>query len=564
MMNKQTLELLSTIKSPTLEECLQKAIVKGYDAYYNNSHNTWRTDVDVKGLEEFCKILYIDWRNDLINNIDSLQGGYKALATRVRDYEIFNPTNIESRKYNMPFYSFFQKGFKNLVNKIAENPILSDVKDVQIVGKLQNDKMFIPEEDGPDPDNFFRVLGFNFVGQQREKEEARLYLNLMSKNIPSFMKEFYIECRKRELPFQCKFSLCDHRNDTFLLYTSYDRLCIYKDIIEGIKQNSPQLFEGTENINQNLGVIDGYIGYGEEPEVRDSKGGLYSFNSLREEVVNDIVSAVKSEKNKLLPKPVNDSYFAFMKGKHCTFNETCELLLEECMAKNMKTSGNVPNLNVNTFLGEFKSNIQECVLTGKPVKDILWSREYDGKKFSVEIKCSEIDWITRLSSLRGREYKNRTVARGYLCEFIAGYPANSPLKEKENKLRKIIHSTLIKGLKKDLQTSTDEESINKILEKIDIPYEQLGETGRAIVKLASANFLTGKGIQIMLNHGKSYQFNDKLLDLYKQLIGEENFNKIITENCDKYKISANNLCFNASTENLLPVNTNIEENILNI
>jgi len=563
-MKNNTLELLSTIKSPTLEECLQKSIVKGYDDYDNNAHNTWQTGVDLKGLEEFCKILYIDWRNDLINNIDSLQGGYKNLAIIVRDSEIFNPSSIESRKSNTPFYSFFQKGFKNIVNKIVtENPILSNVKDVQIVGKLQNDKPFIPEQDGPVPDNFFRVLGFNFVGQQREKEEARLYLNLMSKNIPSFMKEFYIECRKRKLPFQCKFSLCDNRNDTFLLYTSYDRLCIYKDIIEEIKQNSPQLFEGTEKVNQNLGVIDGYIGYGEEPEVRDSKGELYSFNSLRKEVVNDIVSAVKSEKNKLLPKQVNDSYFAFMKGKHCTFNEACKLLLEEFMTTNMQASGDVPSLNVNMFLSEFKRNIQECILAGKPVKDILWDGVNDGKNFSVQIKCSEIDWISKLVSLQSVECKNRTVARGDLCEFIAGYPANSPLKDNENKLREIIHSVLIEGLKKDLQSSTDKETIIKILEKIDMSYEQLGETGRAIVKLASSNFLAGKGIQIILNHGKVYQFNDKLLDVYKQLIGEENFNKIITKNCDKYKISANQLCFNASTENLLP-SIKTEENNLNI
>ena len=66
-----------------------------------------------------------------------------------------------------------------------------------------------------------------------------------------------------------------------------------------------------------------------------------------------------------------------------SLNEGYELLLEEFMTTNMQASGNLPSLNVNMFLSEFRNSIKECILTGKPVEDITWSSINNGKNFTV-------------------------------------------------------------------------------------------------------------------------------------------------------------------------------------
>jgi len=122
-----------------------------------------------------------------------------------------------------------------------------------------------------------------------KKTEARLYLNLKAENIPLFASEALKKCCDKQIGFHFKFGLYDSRNDPFLFYTSYEKLPEFIKIIEEIKENKPELLEGTEKVSRNFGVINGYIGFGDEPDIF---GCGYSFNSIREKVFSDILEDI--------------------------------------------------------------------------------------------------------------------------------------------------------------------------------------------------------------------------------------------------------------------------------
>ena len=111
--------------------------------------------------------------------------------------------------------------------------------------------------------------------------DERLYLNLKAENTIDFATEFITRCIAAGLSVPMfKFST-RYREDQFIIYTKAEDTEKYLDILEDIREEKPELCEGTENVDQNLGKINGWIGYGEDPNNKRE-----SFTSVREMVVN--------------------------------------------------------------------------------------------------------------------------------------------------------------------------------------------------------------------------------------------------------------------------------------
>lgn len=116
------------------------------------------------------------------------------------------------------------------------------------------------------------------VGRGSDDVKMRLYLNIKGENIVALASLLYgTFLRDTDIPYCFKFVPISDRNDTLVMYTSYENAQTCIDVINEVRKNRPELFDGAENISPLLGKIDGYIGFGEEPEYRHS-----SFNSERE------------------------------------------------------------------------------------------------------------------------------------------------------------------------------------------------------------------------------------------------------------------------------------------
>lgn len=140
------------------------------------------------------------------------------------------------------------------------------------------------------------VHTYPFVKSNGANIDCRLYLNLKANNIKPVAEKLMEQCfkdKKGKLYF--KHWTADDRNDTFLIYTDYEKAQYYVDVLKNMKKESPHLFVGAEKTNPFLATIDGFIGFGEEPTYTHS-----SFNAERSEALNEFLGdEYKKERKKI-------------------------------------------------------------------------------------------------------------------------------------------------------------------------------------------------------------------------------------------------------------------------
>ena len=163
----QTLKILSKVKSPKFDDILRASITNGYNDYNQNFHNTGVEDVE--NLEKFCKILYTDWYSNMILNFDKFDGVKKRVAEALVKNAMFAPENVEKQQTATPFYNFFLYGYDKYFK--GTNTRVGWLQEGSII-KKENFK-----------DSFLHVFGYELLGQKRDVEEARLYLNLKGENL---------------------------------------------------------------------------------------------------------------------------------------------------------------------------------------------------------------------------------------------------------------------------------------------------------------------------------------------------------------------------------------------
>ena len=522
---ESAMQILKKVKGPSIETMLEDYLYTGYISYRLDTHSSNKTDI--QSIEEFCRMVYIDWRNSLIENQSSLGPIEKIVAEALEKYEKFNPENIDARKnsstiYYDFFYQFYDKYFKHT----GTRPML-----------LQDGKTILPEENFL-PDGFLHVWGHVITRQKSEPVEARLYLNLKGENIGKFAIEAYKKCKERGLPFYFKFSSNDSRNDPFLFYSSYKNLAKYVEIIEEIKKENPHLLEGTELVSRNMGVINGYIGYGDEPTIENE-----SYNSTRREAFSVIRTKLYDErKNKFSTK--NTSIFA-SKPKQMTYDEYIEFMLDAFVEKNfakMKTDKNFTRMS-RSIKERAKKAIESYILEGKPLEEI--SINMGGTDIKIPLNQINLGTIVKQ---QGGSFNNETELRGTLARYA--FFSSNKLNEDEKNLNRVIKELLVQGIKQDSMNPNLKETCEKLLEKLDRKNEDLDATGKALVLLASANFIKNGRIYV---HTKKHNlvYDEMLPQVYKAVIGEEKYNDIINETLKAYNISSKNLCFNQDTEEQL-------------
>ena len=127
-----------------------------------------------------------------------------------------------------------------------------------------------------------------------------MYLRLLPSNVYELASLLTIACAKNNLPTHFKFSPSS-RIDTLVLYTDYDHVQKFVDIIDEIYQSNPKLFENSEKLHPLWGNVNGYIGFMEEPIIQakmSEKPLLYlskSANTYRTKLLDEISKFYKDK-----------------------------------------------------------------------------------------------------------------------------------------------------------------------------------------------------------------------------------------------------------------------------
>lgn len=527
---ESAIEILNKVKSPSMEDLLEQYLYTGYNDYYLDSHCT--NQVDVEGLEEFCKMIYIDWRNSLVNGDKSKFTAHElAVAQALEMYDKFNPATIDAKKKSKtPYYNFFYKGYDKYFKGTGTRAVL-----------LQDGSSIMPDEDYI-PDGFMHVFGYGITRKQREPIEGRLYLNLQGKNIAKFATEAYKKCKEAGLPFYFKFSSNDNRNDPFLFYVSYQNMAKYIDIIEEIKTEKPDLLEGTELVSRNMGTINGYIGYGDEPSAKNE-----SYNSTRRMAFSEIKKTLTRSRKQMFSSK-NSSIFSTV-PKPMTYEEYMDFLLDDFIAKNLvKTVKTKQSLSFSVdFKNIAKTQIKRFILEGKPLEDI--QQRFTDVDF--DLPLSKLDLQKEITKIGGK-VSTITEARGVLAKF-AFFSSTKP-NEDEKKLNRIVKEQLVNACKQDLQNQNLKDTAKVLLDKLDKNIEELDGIGKAIVLIASAGFMENGRILV---HTKKHTlcYDEILPEVYKGVLGEDAYNDAVNQSLEKYNISKENLCFNKDTSEALKERT---------
>lgn len=141
-------------------------------------------------------------------------------------------------------------------------------------------------------DNFGAYSGWEHVASRyfkiRQEKipnvEHRLYLGIPGMQIHKFARIFVDKCYQRNQPFYFKFDDYAGRDDSFVIYCSTEYLMNFIDILNEIKREEPELVSKIDRPPMLTGNIDGWIGYGSEPELLPN-GDNTSFNAKRAKLI---------------------------------------------------------------------------------------------------------------------------------------------------------------------------------------------------------------------------------------------------------------------------------------
>lgn len=127
-----------------------------------------------------------------------------------------------------------------------------------------------------------------------DRVEHRLYLRVDSLCIYRISKCFIEKCEKTNLPYYFKFVLGDNRDDSIVVYSSTENLEKYIEILNEIRKEHPEINGYIGKPPLLTSPVNDWIGYGSEPTIKQKNGELYSFNLMREEIIEKAIKETTS------------------------------------------------------------------------------------------------------------------------------------------------------------------------------------------------------------------------------------------------------------------------------
>lgn len=354
-------DLLKEVNEPTLDSIIDTYYpYSHYSSYSFGCHNTGYLDDD-DSYEHLCKKIYSTWYNT-ITNLGTTDLGLLNIKNALLNNSKYNPQSIKDGDFK-----------ENLCALYDDKNIGNDYAPVWKQGS-----------------SFLHVFcGRFYKGQSQPKIEGRLYLNLKLENIVPFVDKFIGVSKKEGLAPYFKFASNDKRPDTFLIYTDFKTMPKYIEIIEKIKSENPKLLEETELVSPNFATFKKYpyIGFGTEPNetfhlqryktdleeakrtgsqnLPDRKKYRYSYNSLREEAVSEIIKQMQEKNKKLFKIDLDKQYF--LQSQKLTFKDCIGIIARKYYANQIK---NLDKNDLDKVIDKITETTLNTIFTdGQYIKD---------------------------------------------------------------------------------------------------------------------------------------------------------------------------------------------------
>ena len=281
-------ELYRTIDNPLTDDTIDKLIdiyadnrgnvYNGITYYYSKSIPEYNNSViNSRDKDEFYSNCFNTWKKSVLGmsraEFESLsaQGYYGNDFIKLRNY-LKNVPDIHS--YSEMFDLFYRDGAPEDIQELFEKYNWIAKSFHHTWTHFKSKYMFANRTSST-------------------KVEHRLYINTDSRCLYKIMNLFMKKCLKRQIPFYFKYILDEgFRDDTIPIYSDSEHLLDYIEILKEIKLENPDIDFYEPPIL--TGKIDGFIGYGSEPDPK-VLGRRDSFNNLRADLIEKTINHYRDE-----------------------------------------------------------------------------------------------------------------------------------------------------------------------------------------------------------------------------------------------------------------------------
>ena len=275
-------ELYNQIQNPIDNPSVIEKLIKSYAKSNNDSSGFYNnmlmmTEKEYKKGEHFPKdfntfysMLFNMWKNNIVSMKEETFIQLYKEGTLNKDF-------VKLRKY--------LKEIPDVTTKEEADNILYGIKDNKEINKIIRRYNYDVSTD------YWVHIFSRYLKAKTEsfpEIKHRLYLNIESVHVYKITKLFIEKCNHYNIPYYFKFDPYAKRDDSLVIYSSTDMIIKYIEVLKEIKREHPEIISKVKEPPILTGVIDGWIGYGSEPENIPGKDKT-SFNALRADLIEKVI-----------------------------------------------------------------------------------------------------------------------------------------------------------------------------------------------------------------------------------------------------------------------------------
>ena len=237
----------SQLVKTTEKEYTEKYNPDEYDKFYATAFNKWKKGIVSLTKEEFEKL---------------------------KERKIYDDRLIKLRNYlkTVPDVTTAEEARKIMNQDFNDDALNSAMKD------------YCWDSMGRNTD--WEYVVSSFLNGNRINEflvTHRLYLNVEPIDIHTVLNELIQKCDEHGIPYYFKIDKSRERDDNLVVYSDTEKLPFYIKMLQEIAKKHPEVKARSKTPPVLTGKIDGWIGYGSEPEVKNGKRS--SFNLVRSKCI---------------------------------------------------------------------------------------------------------------------------------------------------------------------------------------------------------------------------------------------------------------------------------------
>ena len=235
----------------------------------------------------------------------------------------------------------------------------------------------------------------------------RLYIGCQNQDVVKLAQLFIEKCENKKIPYYFKFSPWDaQRDDRLVIYADTDNLANYIGALKEIAQEHPEIKQRCGEPPVLTGKIDGWIGIGDEPQLKED-GSNTSFNEVRSEIISDSI------------RETFESKLSDLKGKTVTYNgqrvEFNDLLVDAISQKKLEELASeynrLPQEKKELFLSRY--GLEESDFTSSSFKEYMKNHIKSSSLIDKVLELQLGDAIT-IPTRNGKSFEilTGTISRG--------------------------------------------------------------------------------------------------------------------------------------------------------